>query len=83
MHLITDEEVDYLYDSTLVSFSFNLIPRPESIINVYKEVCIAYPEISGNNPLELWDLRFVRGLLHKKQRNLILQGELIHSPCSI
>jgi sulfonate transport system substrate-binding protein len=62
LKLQSDEEVETLYDEWAQSLERKPYPNFEAISNVFKLAVRRDPEISGYNPLALWDTHFVREL---------------------
>jgi NitT/TauT family transport system substrate-binding protein len=62
LKLQSDEEVETLYDEWAQSLERKPYPNLEAISNVFKLAVRRDPEISGYNPLALWDTHFVREL---------------------
>jgi hypothetical protein len=50
------------YDERVSEYDVKLYPHAQSIMNVHRLACMVYPEAKTVNPLELWDLHFLRQL---------------------
>jgi NitT/TauT family transport system substrate-binding protein len=62
LKLQSDAEIETLYDEWAQSLERKPYPNPEAIANVFQLAVRRNPEISGYNPLALWDTHFVREL---------------------
>jgi ABC-type nitrate/sulfonate/bicarbonate transport system substrate-binding protein len=51
------------YDHYAGEYDSRLLPRAEAILNVHKLACLAYPGSEKVNPMELWDLHYLRQIL--------------------
>lgn len=63
---LADRYVDRLrarYDHYADEYEDRLLPTAEAIINVHKLACLAYPGSEKVNPMELWDLHYLREVL--------------------
>lgn len=62
LKLQSDQEVETLYDEWAQSLERKPYPSLEAISNVFQLAVRRNPEISGYNPLALWNTHFVREL---------------------
>ena len=62
LKLQTDQEVEMLYREWAQSLERKPYPRLEAIANVFQLALRRNPEVSGYNPLALWDTHFIREL---------------------
>jgi ABC-type nitrate/sulfonate/bicarbonate transport system substrate-binding protein len=62
LKLLSDAEVETLYDEWAQSLERKPYPALDAINNVFQLAVRRNPEIAGYNPLALWDTHFVREL---------------------
>lgn len=62
LKLQSEAEVNTLYDEWAQSLEHKPYPAPAAIANVFQLALRRNPEITGYNPLALWDTHFVREL---------------------